>query len=332
MTTEQSLAQLQNNIEEYLRAADPALFGVTTIERVLCTPLEGGTRNITYLLRVNDKKFIARFYPKSNEGDPTADEFQKLRRARGLHAPQAIALLHPDFLPASLLIMEFVAGQHKDFNKLSRAEITNLARAIADLHTITREDTYSKNPDEPEDMQGNRLDYLQTIIESTILNRLRAAHPSVYAADKTLVDQALHELEKQVAQNKDAFTSSTFSYLHNDIVILNVLWNNDQPTLIDWESPSFGDPADEVAYIFAINNVSSEFQQIFLTEYEQRASEPTLRERIDIYMLKNKLFDVAWAISMLDEKRSNSNPLLEKNYDQYDGFYAVRLQALKDYL
>ena len=310
------LAKLQVELADYLKTVDPALIGTTKILSVSSLPLEGGQHNVTYLVRINGKqRFVARFHPKTvraDGNDPTADEFHKLAQTRGLHAPKAIALLKPDFLSSSLLLMEFIEGTHKDFSVLSDSEISNFARAVADIHTITREHTFSSNPDLPQDVSGSRLDYIRTIIDTTILARLRSANPSVYAKDRSWIERAQHVLAARIDQHKNAFSGATFSYLHNDIVILNVLWNKGQPTLIDWEVPSFGDPADEVAYIFAINNTSKRFQQVFFDTYEQYIHDATFAERIDIYMLKNRLCDVAWAISMLEEKRTDSNPLMQK--------------------
>lgn len=319
--------------EEYLGSLDPQVLGLSKIGKVLCTPLDGGTSNITYLAHLDTKKFVIRFHPKSdNKADHTAEEYQKLKGAKGMHAPKALYLGKPDFIDSSALIMEFVEGEHKEFNDLSSTEVKNFAHAVADIHKITRDGVFSKCPDFPEDVKGTQYNYLQSYIDNTITRWLDEADPSLYAKDKEIIQAAQEELQKQMGKHKDAFSNTTFSYLHNDIVILNVLWNNNQPTLIDWESPSFGDRADEVAYIFAINNTSSEFEQTFLEEYEKYIDDPTLRQRVEVYKLKNRLMDVTWAISKLDEEASGKNPLMKKAEGLYKGFYDIRLKGLKEHL
>lgn len=325
---------LQEKFEGYLQSIDPQVLGLSNIDSVSCTPLEGGTANVTYLAKVNDnKKFILRFHPKSDDQtDHTAEEYKKLKEANGLHAPKALHLGKPDFINSSALIMEFEEGEHKDFNALTPVEIKNFANAVADIHSITRANTFSKTPDLPEDAEGTHYDYIQSHLDNTISRWLNEADPSIYQADQGLIQRAQHELNEQIEQHKEAFSSTTFSYLHNDIVVLNVLWNKDQPTIIDWEVPAFGDRADEVAYIFAINNTSNEFNEVFLEEYEKHVDDPTLRERIEIYKLKNRLLDVAWAISKLDEEAKGQNPLMKREKGLYKGFYDIRLKGLRECL
>jgi aminoglycoside phosphotransferase (APT) family kinase protein len=227
--------------------------------------------------------------------------------------------------------MEFAEGKHKDFNDLSDTEIRNFAHAAADLHGITREGTFAKNPDTPDDVEGDQADYLQSHM-AHYREWLVQSASSIPPEDQEIIQRAQDEVQQQLEQHRGAFSGREFSLLHNDIVILNVLWDQQQPMLIDWETPAFGDRADEVAYIFAINNTSKGFRQTFLDEYEKYVDDPTLRERIPVYELKNRFMDVAWAITKLHEEAAGTNPLMKKEEGLYRNFYEKRLRGLKDCL
>ena len=228
ISSEQHLLGLR--FQDYVKTIDPQVFGVGSIGSVSCTPLDGGNSNVTYLTRVNDKPFVLRFYPEAKgRGDRTAEEYRKLKQANGIHAPKALYLGKPDFIDSSVLIMEFVEGEHRDFNDLSPDAIRNLAHAVADIHKITREGEFSKTPDDPKDVGGTHYDYLQSYIDHNTTNRLKDADPSIYARDKEVIDRAEHKLKKEMGDHRDAFSGTTFSYLHNDIVNLNVLWKNERP-------------------------------------------------------------------------------------------------------
>ena len=186
---------LEKKFNTYVRSLDPQVFETKRIDRVHISPLDGGHHNVTYLTKVNDKPFVMRFHPNQDHGDHTAEEYKKLQQAGGQHAPKALFLGKPDFIDSSVLIMEYVEGEHKDFSTLSSEEIKKLANAVADIHGITREGIFAKTPDIPEDVEGTYYDYLQSHIDNNILNRLRDADPVIYAKDKPVVQEAEKKLK-----------------------------------------------------------------------------------------------------------------------------------------
>lgn len=329
---------LTAHFQEYVKGLDPAIFGTDHITTVELSKLPGGHSNVTYLTTINDESFVMRFHPREQDGtDHTAEEYKKLKRLDGHHAPRALFLGKPDFIKSSVLIMDFVPGEHKDFSTLSPDEIQNFALAVADIHSITQKGVFAKTPDIPEDVKGTYYDYLQSHIAHNIENRFQEADPALYEKDNAVIQEARKKLRHQMEEHKDAFSGNDFSYSHNDLVKLNILWKDNQPTVIDWEVPCYGDRADEIAYIFAVNNTSDQFQVKFLEAYEkqldaQSVDDPTFRERLKVYILKHKLFDLAWSISMLDEEQKGTNPLMKQEEGLYRRFYDDRLKSLKDYL
>ena len=101
--------------------------------------------------------------------------------------------------------------------------------------------------------------------------------------------------------------------------------------LIDWTESVYGDPADELSALFAINNVTPEFKEIFLENYLKKRSDSTLNNRISVYVLKNRIADLVWSIKQLErEKSGNQSALLQKEDGVYQGYYNVRLEALRN--
>src|SRR5579883_1252350 len=296
---DEKLLSLETNLRQYIKGLDPKLFELQAIKDVVLSSLTDGHHNINYLIVLNnqaDKKFVLRFnlHPfDPNEG--TDAEYRHLQEINGLHAPKVIYYGKPDFLNASVIIMEFIAGEHKEFSGLNKEEIELLAHATSELHMITKK-TFSKIPGAPADGEGIYYDYLQSMISATITARLEKAHIEIYQKDRDVINEAKQKLQQLMEKYKDAFSGNVFSLLHLDIVPSNVLWNNNYITFVDWQSLSFGDRADEVAYIFAINNMDDAFQQTFLEEYKKYIIDETIQSRIIVYTLKLKLFDLAWSI------------------------------------
>lgn len=170
------------------------------------------------------------------------------------------------------------------------------------------------------------------MIASTIDRRLDAADPAVWEKDKEVIPEARKKLEGLIAENRDAFSQSIFSMCHLDIIPQNVLWQDGKITFIDWGALSWGDHADEVAYIFAINNLGGDFQKKFLADYQKHVDDSTLKRRIKVYYLKHHIFDFAWSITMLDEEAKRKHGVMAKGEGLYQSFYDIRLKALKDCL
>lgn len=147
-----------------------------------------------------------------------------------------------------------------------------------------------------------------------------------------MIQQAIKQLHDSLETSKNAFTGTQFSTLHTDIWSLNVVWNESKPTFVDWEDMCFGDPADELAYILAINNVSEHFKTIFMQAYLQGTHDPFFMERLDIYTLKARLFDLIWSIKKLDEEAQGQPGHIQKAEGIYENFYNVRLVSLRKYM
>jgi hypothetical protein len=91
--------------------------------------------------------------------------------------------------------------------------------------------------------------------------------------------------------------------------------------LIDWNA-TFGDPADELAYIFTGNHCSQSFVKTFLKSYRPPEGSD-ITARIPAYVLKNLLDDLAWAIEMYE---------LHPREEEWTAIYQERLTNLSGHL
>ncbi len=323
--------EYQEQLKKYLESLDSGIFGVDRVSVISIKRLGGGLHNVNYLVELDGlppRKLVVRFHPKNNPGeDKTAIEASNMRLLDGLRVPRIIFVGVPEFLGSTVMCMEFIEGTSADFRTLSDEKIRMLARATAEVHSIKR-DMFSRAPSAPASEHGTYADYLSTMIKSTITDRLTKVRVEIYQDSQALIARGLEKCNDYLA--REEFTGSRFSLLHTDLGEGNVIWSSGEPTIIDWEEITFGDPADEVAYIFAINNLDTQWQSTFLDEYLRAMHDESLTRRIPAYILKNRLFDLRWSISKMAELQSGESPeMLHGSIEEYRGFYNVRRDALE---
>ncbi len=324
-----AFAEEELKFREYVKSLDPKIFGLDRLDDVNLEPFTTGHQNVNYLLTLNNNlkfKFALRYNPYSfDKYENTFEEYKKLTDLDGFYAPKVIFFEKPDFLGKNVLVLEFIEGVHKDFSGLSDKEVVMFASAVADINSRVK-DKFSESPGAPPKSSGTYLDYLNAMIKNTIDARFDSADPSIYEEDADFINSAREQLKRLIKDNKEKFSENVFSMMHLDLVPPNVIWHDDEITFIDWVSLSYGDRAEEIAYIFAINDLEKDFQKRFLKEYLNHATDTTLIDRIDVYFLKLRIFDLAWSITMLDNE-SRGNTLHENS--TYKSFYNIRLKALK---
>ncbi len=335
LTPEIKKITIEELINNGILALSPSVFGLTEISNCIVTTLDAGHHNYNFRIELNNDatlQYIVRFHPgASSQNDPIAEEFDKIKSLYGLHCPQVYYVGTFEGIESQVLIMEFIPGEHKDFERLTDDEIGSLAQAIKEVHSITG-NTYSSRLGGLADSHGTHLSYANALIEGTIDNRISKLNQEIYKDDAQLIHGAIKQLHDWLKVSENAFTSTQFSVLHTDIGSLNVIWKEGKVTFVDWEDMCYGDPADEVAYIFAINNVSDHFKKCFLDTYVHTMQDPFFAERLRIYTLKARLFDLIWSIKKLDEEMSNQSGYIQKEKGVYEGFYIERLNALKKFM
>jgi aminoglycoside phosphotransferase (APT) family kinase protein len=66
-----------------------------------------------------------------------------------------------------------------------------------------------------------------------------------------------------------------FRLLHGDLVQENIVWSP-RPVLVDWEFWRTGDPAEDLAYLFVLNDLTAKNERAILAGY----GEPTMATRV----------------------------------------------------
>jgi len=225
----------------------------------------------------------------------------------------------------SVLLQEYIPGQPKNFNDLSAPEIGALAAVLGEVHAVVGERFSGRSGDEPSCCEGTYEDYVWAMIHESVHVRLSRFDTRPYPAAMAMLRDGTQVLRNSLARQAGHFRrpNQVFSLQHHDCNQDNVLWcSNGSPKLIDW-NPTFGDPADELAYIFTDNHCSQSFTELFLQGYQAPRGSGDVTDRIPVYVLKNLLDDLAWAIEMRE---------LHPGDLAWNAVYQQRLGAMSCYL
>jgi len=246
--------------------------------------------------------FIIRHGRKSGGCDEIEKQYRQLEYLNGDLAPRALHFDRPQSLGGlAIAFEEFISGGAKDLNTLDVDETKLLARAVSQIHNHSSAG-YSKRSGTVADTQGTYADYLWSMLDESVTQRLASLDLSSYPAASRLVEAGFRRAERMVARK--LFQASDFRRLHHDLSRFNILFSQDGVVFIDWNYTE-GDPADDVSYILDDNRVSAGFRSVFLNEYADiNPQGHATIERIGAFSLKNQLDDYAWTIAMREYHRS----------------------------
>lgn len=63
-----------------------------------------------------------------------------------------------------------------------------------------------------------------------------------------------------------------FRRIHGDLVLANVVWDGDEPGLVDWEFSRPSDPAEDLAYLAAVNRLTGDARDAVARGYDDPAA------------------------------------------------------------
>jgi aminoglycoside phosphotransferase (APT) family kinase protein len=161
------------------------------------------------------------------------------------------------------MCMQFVAGPQHDLGAASPAAIERLGSVVAWVHEQPTDTLVG-----PLAAPGDITSYAEHRLQSVLSGREWLRDP-LPADIQARLNETADALQRRWATWRDAEsfnTSEPLAPLHGDIVTDNVLWGPD-PVLIDWEYTRLGDPADEIAYLFDQNGLSTPQKQAFWRGY-----------------------------------------------------------------
>ena len=316
---------------EYCKALPVEVLGTTFAADLSLTQFKEGLHNVTFLLETGgatNRRFVVRFHPGDSEGrDMVAAEYECLEALKGSCSPRAVYLGKPDFLAASLMIMEYVPGEHRSFDSLSDQEIGVLARTLARLHSRTSA-VFSPRPPGFAALSSQR-EAAERSIQRWTIDRLRDLERTYHEEGIALAEEALDILWGEIERHNGAFQAAADNLCHGEPNPKNVIWNKAGLTLIDWTDWGFGDPADEISFMFAMNNSGEDFQKVFLAEYADERTDVGMATRVRVYILKSRIEDLVWSMQQLEKERlGQHSEFLNQGRETYQEYYRARLGAL----
>lgn len=320
-------------INNYISTLPPATFGLAKVTSANTSPLELGLHHLNFKITVSDGQisdsFVIRIPAAENHPDALANEHWYIGLLDAGITPESVYYDQHSSLGYPLLITRFIPGKHLPLATLSHHRIRQLAGKLRHIHAIHRP-RFSRGDAAKPDHLGSLRDFAASAVADQIDTRYQAVAMAV-PHDRALFEQARHLLAQQLRSPDTSWDNTTFSLCHGDINAGNLLWTARGLRLIDWDGANFGDPANDVAYIFAINNVSHRWQQQFLDSYLQANPQPDISPRLDTYILKNRLADLVWSIGKIHETTTGTS-LLNLSSETCQQMYNQRHRNLQRYL
>lgn len=323
----------KTTVERFAAGLPANIFGLAEGTRfaVRCTPLLGGLHHLNYKIVIdgNDETaFVARLAATPHHAATLRNEHWYISQLGMGIAPEVV--YSNDETPLGpLVISRFYAGSHKVVAKLADNEIRRLAAKLRAVHGITSH-RFSVGDAEKPSRTGTFRDYARLNVAVNIDDAYQLAKSVRH--DEQLVTAARSLLGELLSDPDPAWEGDVFSLCHGDIGDGNLLWTADDVRLIDWDGANFGDPANEIAYIFAINNTDDHFQSVFLEAYlDGAADKEGMLQRLPAYVLRNRLFDTVWAIGKVHEATAGGS-LIKTPVEECWAMYEERRRNLQVYL
>jgi aminoglycoside phosphotransferase (APT) family kinase protein len=196
-------------------------------------------------------------------------EASVLRTIGGTGAP----LLH-DFRCVSpwfdtpTMCMEHVRGHQIELRTASLDQIRALGEVVGGVHSRPF-DALSDAASGP----GAVASYAQERLDSILARLAWARDPLTGPAQEGLrrAGERVGRSWERWRQSASFGSGQPLALLHGDVGPGNILWTP-SPVLIDWEYTRVGDPADEIAYLFDQNLLSSSLREAFWLGYRDSPS------------------------------------------------------------
>lgn len=203
------------------------------------------------------------------DGDPTA----LAREARALRL-----LDGADFAPRLIehatgrLVTEALPGEPRELAELARDETRALGATLRQLHDRARR------------VRGGRHTWAgrATTLRAYGRRRLADIAPGAPAGLRRRVAAGFTLVEPDDPQ--------PFRMLHGDLVAANIVWTP-RPHLVDWEFWRTGDPAEDLAYLVAVNRLGAGWERDLLDGYR---ADPAIRARVAAWKDVTRLDAAAW--------------------------------------
>lgn len=199
------------------------------------------------------------------EREQASKEAAVLEALRGGVAPRLLAFDDAsERFGAPTMCIEFLDGDEIDLASATPTQMERVGRALAAVHDTPMSESLVATLGGARSISEYVDEWIARV--ASYWPRIRGPLPDpareLVERTRPLVDTLLHgAMDASCFQRDEALV-----LLHGDVGPGNVLWT-DRPVLIDWEYARFGDPADEIAYIFAQHALAPERRRAFWSGY-----------------------------------------------------------------
>ena len=281
-------------IKPYFESLKPGQIGLKDKIRVsLVEKLGMGANNANFLVVANGKKFVFRLNMLLSEKRKSSSEFNHLKLVEKLGiAPKSWILDESrKIFDSDFIILDYLEG--KELGKLQYSLNREIIKKIVGLcikfHSMPIKGVLLKLP-------KYEVNY-EYLLDNTYKKYLSLTK---MASDKKFIEmikENYDNLRSKCGVNKQ---KHPLVFAHGDIQEHNIIVHKGKFRLIDYEGVELTDPASEIAYIFTQFSSRKEFnekqREIFLNEYLKHRKDPTLRERVKVFMPMKNFLDLLWAV------------------------------------
>ncbi len=273
------------------------------------TFLAKGSNNISYLLDNGDKKLVFRICVNEkhsgSHGLRNEHIIQKLFEG-GIAPKPFIWDGSKKKFPYKFRIETFVEGMKP--KRLTEKTMLKLARILAELHSKK----FAKCGKYP----GKDRVFLFGEIVKPYFKKARHYNE--------LLDHFIDLGECHIEYYKNKLKEfKDFTLIHLDLHIDNLVLENSELKLLDWEYAEIGDPAMDIAILFWYSDmfgyaeIPERIKQKFMNEYVRLTGNQKIRKRVRIYEALVVLYQLTWYVVQIRNAEkiglhAKDDPMLEK--------------------
>lgn len=269
-------------------------------------PLNGGLSNETHIVTCEDKKYVVKIFFPQNEylklSRTTELQAQSLAASMGL-APALYSNLEEDRYSVS----EFLNGHLLTYEEImENTIIQELAKKMKLIHSMTGIDR-----------NCSAFDLIDGYVGG--IKQFQVAVPEGY--------EIILKKTEEIRYMRERDTQNNHVYCHNDLLNLNILYENGKFGIIDWEISGFGDPYMDLATLPYQMNFSKEKETVLLTSYFGYFEEE-MRTALHQMRYIGMVREVVWALFYAGLNKKSANH--DNDYYQSARYAMDRIQ--KGYL
>jgi aminoglycoside phosphotransferase (APT) family kinase protein len=300
--------------------------GIADTDKVNIKPLGAGENNLNFLATAGRRKFVVRVGLKKGLERNFRREFRFLKRVPAGLAPRPLALdTSKRTIPYVFSVLSYTEG--KSSSRWTRAQLSAFAQAVAKIHLSTRTEGYG-------DLGKKKRQSIVKIVEESWWKRdfpEELAEPAI----KRCYEGMIRELQ---ANDKVLSSLKSFTLVHGDACVDNILFHDGKAALIDWEWASYDDPAIDLAKCFSLSGEMppwrlglSESQVKFLIdEYQKVRKDRTLLKRVLLWNLVSDFGGMLFFRSKVKRYAQETKPHprehYQKNYERMLAYFTARYQ------